>query len=57
MKKQPDKAKLHITFHNPNTPDETEKHLIHLLAQAVADKAFTCPQEPAKTPHDFENAS
>lgn len=34
MKKQA----LHITFHNPNTDEETAKFLTKLIAEKIADK-------------------
>lgn len=34
MKKQ----SIHITFHNPNTDEETAKYLTKLIAANIADK-------------------
>ena len=39
MKKEQKHGGLHITFHDPNNPDELAKHLIRMIASDLASKA------------------
>lgn len=55
MKKQT----IHITFHNPNTEEETAKFLTKLIAGNIADKIIQTQasrqNKTDSTPSSFQN--
>jgi hypothetical protein len=45
---QKEKTKLNITFHNPNTPEMTEKFLCKIIAQNLVERVIKQQSEVAK---------